>query len=125
MISIDRSGWIERLIDGPKAAGCNRVMERVSPDQSVTSVVSVYEVYRRIRPLKGEADALAAVAALRTTRIVPVDERIALEAADFSLSLRLHFSDASIYASARRFDALLHTSDPDVEGHPGVVFHDR
>lgn len=125
MISIDTSGWIERLVEGPRAAGYNRIMESVSPDEIVTSVVSVYEVYRKIRPLRGEADALSAVAALRATTIVPVDERIALEAADYSLSLKLPFADALIYATARRFAAELHTSDPDLKGRPGVVFHGR
>ena len=125
VICIDSSGWIERLVDGPQAAGYNRVMESVSPDQIVTSVVSLFEVYRKVRTLKGEADALSAVAALKATTVVPVDERIALEAADYSISLKLHFADALIYATARRFGAPLHTSDPDLKGHPDVVFHGR
>ncbi len=125
MICIDSSGWLERLLGGPRAAGYNRVMDRVTPDEVVTSVVTVYEVYRKLRPVKGEAAALEAVVALRATHIVPVDDRIALEAADYSLARGLHFSDALIYATARRFEADLHTSDPDLKGIPGVVFHDR
>ena len=90
----------------------------------MTSVVTVYEVYRRLRPVMGEAASLEAVVALRATQLIPVDDRIALEAADYSLSLGLHFSDALIYATARRFGAELHTSDPDFKGVPGVVYHD-
>lgn len=101
------------------------MMDAVRPEDIVTSVVTVYEVYRKLRPLRGEAASLEAVVALRATRLVPVDDRIALEAADYSLSLGLHFSDALIYATARRFGAVLHTSDPDLRKVPGIVFHDR
>lgn len=125
MISVDSHGWIERLTDGPKAAGYNRVIDAEEPSDILTSVVCLYEVYRKLRPLIGEAAALSSIAALRQTRIAVVDERVALEAADFSLSLGLHFSDALVYATARRYDALLHTGDPDLKKAPGVVYHDR
>ncbi len=123
MICVDTFGWLERLTDGPKSEEYNQVMEGVHPSEIVTSVVSVYEVYGKLRPIKGEANALAAIAALKSTRVAPVDERIALEAADYSLALKLHFADALIYATARRFGAILHTSDPDLRGAPFVVFH--
>ena len=54
---------------------------------------------------------------------MPVGELLALGAAEYSLSYRLHFADALVYATARRFDAGLHTSDPDLRGLPDVVFH--
>jgi len=55
--------------------------------------------------------------------VVQVDDQLALEAADYSLSHRLHFADALVYATARRFGAELHTSDADLRGVPGVVLH--
>ncbi len=123
MISIDSFGWLERLLEGPHATPYNRVIDRVDPAEIVTSVVTVYEVYRKLKPILGEAAALEAVAPLRATHLVPVDDQIALEAADYSLSLGLHFADALIYATARRFGATLHTSDTDLRNAPGVVFH--
>ncbi len=125
MISLDSYGWLERLLGGPRAPGYDRVLDEAGPTGIVTSVVTVYEVYRKLRPVRGEAAALTAIAALRATQLVPVDERIALEAADYSLTLGLPFSDALIYATARRFGATLHTSDPDLREAPGVVFHER
>lgn len=89
----------------------------------MTSVVTVYEVYRKLKPVSGEAAALEAIVHLRGTRLIPVDDQLALEAADFSLSHRLHFADALVYATARRYGAELHSSDPDLKGIPGVVFH--
>jgi predicted nucleic acid-binding protein len=123
MISIDSYGWLERLLEGPKAAAYNRIFSSVSPGEIVTSVVTVYEVYKKLKPTKGESAALSAVVHLRATTLVPFDDQLALEAADYSLSLGLHFSDAIIYATAQRYGAELHTSDPHLQGIPGVVFH--
>lgn len=125
VISVDSSGWLERLLEGPRAAGYNRVIDAAAPGTVLTSVVTLYEVYRKLRPVKGEALALEATVVLRSTRLVPVDDQIALEAADFSLALGLDFADALIYATARRFGAVLHTSDPDLRSAPGVVYHAR
>lgn len=123
MISVDTYGWLERLTNGPRAGTYNRIFSNVALEEIVTSVVTVYEVYRKLRPIQGEAIALEAILHLRATHLVPIDDQLALEAADYSLAYALHFSDALIYATARRFHAPLHTSDPDLKAVPGVVFH--
>ena len=113
----------ERIVEGLKASGYNRLIDGAAPRDIITSVVTVYEVYKKLKPIRGEAIALSVVVPLRSTRLIPIDDQLALEAADYSLSLGLHFSDALIYATARRYKAVLHTSDPDLKNAPGVVFH--
>jgi predicted nucleic acid-binding protein len=54
--------------------------------------------------------------------IVPIDQTIALEAADYSLEQDLHFSDAPIYATARHWKATLYTSDEDLRTLKEVCF---
>lgn len=71
---------------------------------------------------KGEQNALEAVAVLSQTEIVSVDQTLSLEAADCSIEYGLHFSDALVYATARRFNAELYTSDKDLRGLKGVIF---
>jgi predicted nucleic acid-binding protein len=122
VISIDSSGWVERFGGGPKQAHYNRVFDSVAPDQIVTSVVTVYEVYKKAKSLRGEHAALEVVAALRHTLLVPVDQEVALVAADLSLEHGLHFSDALIYATARGHRAELYTSDTGLRHLPGVRF---
>ena len=122
MICIDSYGWIERFTNGPKAAQYNRIIDKVRPEEIVTSVVVLYEVYRKVKQVKGEEVALEAVASLSQTKIVKVDQTLSLEAADYSLSHKLHFADALVYATARHFAAELHTSDPDLKGLKQVTF---
>jgi predicted nucleic acid-binding protein len=78
----------------------------------------VYEVIRRDL---SEERALEAVSALRRARIVPVDETLALEAADVALSYGLAMADALVYATAKRHGAKLVTADSDFRGLPGAV----
>ncbi|MDG6991035.1 MAG: type II toxin-antitoxin system VapC family toxin [Nitrososphaerota archaeon] len=121
MISVDSFGWIERFTDGPKAAPYNRIIEGSRPVDIITSVVVLYEVYRKVKKAKGEELALEAVAALSQTTIVPVDQTMSLEAADYSLEHGLHFADALVYAAARQASARLYTSDEHLKGLQDVT----
>jgi len=85
------------------------------------SAIEVYEVYKVIRRDLSEERAVEAVSALRRAEIVPVDESLALEAADVSLELGLAMADSIVYATARRYAATLVTADADFEGLPGAV----
>jgi predicted nucleic acid-binding protein len=85
------------------------------------SAIEVYEVYKVIRRDLSEERALEAVSVLRRATIAPVDESLALEAADTSLELGLAMADSIIYATARRHGATLVTADADFEGLPGTV----
>ena len=114
MISIDSYGWIERFTNGKKAAQYNQIINSAQPKDLVTSAVVLYEVYKKIKKQKSEDEALLAVAALSQTTIVPIDQIISLEAADYSLEHNLHFSDALVYATARHWKAKLYTSDGDL-----------
>ena len=122
MISVDSYGWIERFTDGPRAPQFNRVIDGTEPSEIVTSVVTLYEVYRKVKKIEGEETALEAVAALSQTKVVDIDQTLSLEAADHSLEHGLHMADSLIYATAQHHDAELYTSDKDLKGLKGVTF---
>lgn len=122
MISVDSYGWIERFTDGPKSFQYNRIIDSTRPEEIVTSVVAVYEVYKKVKSVKGEQTALEAVAVLSQTKTITVDQTLSLEAADISLQHGLHFADSLVYATARHYGAQLYTSDEDLRGLKGVRF---
>jgi predicted nucleic acid-binding protein len=78
-------------------------------------------VYKVIRRDVSQERALAAVAAMRRAIIAPVDESLALEAADISLTHGLAMADSFIYATARRHGAKLVTADADFAALPETV----
>lgn len=85
------------------------------------SAIEIYEVYKVIRRDLTEERALEAVAALRRATIAPVDESLALEAADLSLRHGLAMADALVLATARRHGARVVTGDADFDGFPDAV----
>ena len=73
----------------------------------------MYEVYKVVRRDFSEERAIQAVSWLARARIVPIDETLALEAADIALESGLAMADALIYATARRHGATVVTADAD------------
>ncbi len=119
MILVDSSGWVEYLAAGPRADAFARYIR--GSGALVTSVIQVYEVYKVVRRDISEERAIESVAALRATTIVPLDESLALEAADAALEHGLAMADAIILATAKRHRAKIVTADADFEGLPGVT----
>jgi len=100
--------------------------ERFAPylegrDRLVVSAIEVFEVYKVLRRDFSEERALEAVAAMHRAQVVPVDETLALEAADLALNHRLAMADAIVYATALRTGATLVTADADFAALPDVV----
>jgi predicted nucleic acid-binding protein len=85
------------------------------------SAIELYEVYKVVRRDLSEERAVEAVSALQRATVAPVDESLALEAADVSLELGLAMADSIVYATARRHGATLVTGDADFDGLPGAV----
>jgi len=119
LILVDSSGWIEYLAARPKADEFARYIQGDEP--LVTSAIQVYEIYKVVRRDISEERAIESVAALRGTTIEPLNESLALEAADLSLEHGLAMADAIILATAAKHRARIVTADADFDGLPGVT----
>jgi predicted nucleic acid-binding protein len=120
MIVVDSSGWLEFLTDGPLAEEYSTRLRL--PKNVATPTIVMYEVYKHSKRLRGEDGALDAVAAMQKTLIVPLNDELALVAADLSLEHKLPMADAIVLATARLLDAEVITSDSDFEDVPGVTY---
>jgi predicted nucleic acid-binding protein len=120
MIVVDSSGWLEFLTDG--RLGEEYAKRLRQPSAVVTPTIILYEVYKHAKRLRGEEGGLEAVAAMQKTVVVPLDDDLALVAADLSIEHKLPMADAIILATARAFDAEVITSDADFEHVPGVTY---
>ena len=115
---IDSFGWIEYFAEGSLAQKYAQYIEPATRENTVTPTIVVFEVYRRLKVKKGEQRALEAYAQLTETRMVDLDDGIALLAADLSLELGLGMADSIVLATARRFGAQILTSDRHFENIP-------
>lgn len=119
MIVLDSSGWIDWLVDGPRA---DRVGEWLDRGGVLVPTIVIFEVAKFMLHTRTQIEALAAVAKLREYEVAPLDGRVALEAADLSLRHDLPMADALIYATARVHSAALVTADTHLRGLEGVEF---
>jgi len=117
---VDSSGWLEFFTDGPLAQAYASHLR--NPQEVVTPTVVLYEVYKVIKRQRTEEEALAAAAQVGKTRVVALDDQVALTAADLSLAHHLAMADAIVYATALMQGATLLTSDSDLASLPGVTY---
>lgn len=120
---IDSSGWLEFFMDGPLADTYAQHLKH--PNDILTPTVVLYEVYKVIKRQRSEEEALTVVAQISKTQVIPLNDTIALTAADVSLTYQLAMADAIVYATALTYNAKLVTSDADLSSLPGVVYHKK
>ncbi len=110
---VDSSGWLEYFAEGPNAEFFAGPIE---------TVISLYEVFKRVLQQRNEGAALQAVALMQQGRVLDLSAALALSAARLSLDHRLPMADSLMLATARAFDATLWTQDGDFEGIAGVRY---
>jgi predicted nucleic acid-binding protein len=113
---IDSSGWLEYFADTDRSELFAPAIK--DTENLVVSVVSIYEVFKKVLRDRGEDMALQVASAMQIGRVVNLDLPLSLEAARH----RLPLADSIIYATAQRFDATLWTQDEDFENFAGVKY---
>ncbi len=107
MILVDTCGWIEWLIEGALVNSFASYMK--DPAELLVPTTVQYELYKWVKRESDENTALDTIALADNSLVVPLSTDIALVAADLTLSHKLAFADAVIYASARKYNVELVT----------------
>lgn len=120
-VLVDSCGWIEYFTKGALADKYGSHIANASKRTHFTPTIVLYEVYRRVKQELGEERATEACARIiGHTTTVPINERLAMEAADISLKHGLSMADAIIKATADLCKAKIVTSDKHLGKLDGV-----
>ena len=119
-IIVDSSGWIESFVDGPNADSFASAIE--DTDNLIVPSITLTEVYRWMLREASEPEALAAAAAMKQGKVIPLDDQISILAAEISHRHKLPLADGIIYTTAKHQGAELITQDSDMEGLPNVIY---
>jgi len=117
---VDSSGWVEFIGDGPRAEKFAPYFER--EERLIVPAIVLYEVYKKLLSARGPTAADRFLSAALRSRVVPIDERLALLAARISLDRHLAMADAMIYATALDAGAQLITPEAHFKGLAEVTF---
>ncbi|MBX3178560.1 MAG: type II toxin-antitoxin system VapC family toxin [Candidatus Hydrogenedentes bacterium] len=118
---VDSCGWLEYFADGPNAGFFAPALE-AEESSLLVPTLCMYEVFKNILIQFGREQAVEKVAAMRQGIIVPLDDKLALDAALLSHELRLPMADSVMLATARAYRALVWTQDSHFEGLDGVRY---
>jgi toxin FitB len=117
---VDSSGWIAYFFEGANASVFAQPIE--DTDHLVVPAICLYEVYKKVYLVADQARALRAIAQMKLGRVVPLEDEIALLAAQISLTCKLPMADSIIYATGQYEGAVVWTQDADFRGLSGVRF---
>lgn len=120
---VDTSGWLEYLTEAPNAGLFADAIE--DEEHLIVPTMVMVEVFRWILRERGEADALRVAGLLRLSRVVDLDDALALEAARLGNLHKLPLADSVIFATAHVHGAMLWTQDAHFEGLPNVEYHPK
>jgi predicted nucleic acid-binding protein len=120
VILVDTCGWVEWLTEGALADSFVPYMK--DPADLLVPTTVQYELYKWVKRESDESTALETIALADDSLVVALSTDIALLAADLRLSHKLSFADAVIYASARKYNVELVTSDDHFEGLSDVTY---
>jgi len=117
---VDTSAWIEWLIDSKTG----EALAALWPEQLETVVPTLVqlELAKWLKREVSEEAADQALAHLEQCRVIALDTRIALHAAELCALHKLATADAIVYATALEAGADLLTCDAHFEGLSGVIY---
>jgi toxin FitB len=117
---LDSSAWLECLEDGPNTIHFGPILLKL-PDLIVPSIV-LTEVRKVTLKQRTVAKADEVTQSMLSGIVIPIDEAIAIAAADLFIKHKLPLADSLIYAVTLAHNATLWTQDDDFEGLPNVRY---
>lgn len=117
MILIDSSGWIEYFLDDPRASSFEKYI--LQTDTLLVPTIVSFEVYRHLLRKIEEKEVLFAVTQMGKGNVIPLNQELALYAAELSLKHDLATADSIVYATALAHNSKILTLDNDFRKLPG------
>jgi len=120
MIIVDSCGWLEWFTNGALADNYKKYL--VASDNILVPAIVLYEVYKVLKREAGEEKALLAAGYMRSSRLIPFDDTLALAAADIALQKNLAMADAIIVAVSQAHNCRIISSDADLKDLDNVDY---
>jgi len=108
---VDSSAWLSYFSDDKNAGAFAKPIEVI--EELLVPSITLTEVFKCIMRQRSEDVALEAVAHMEQGKVVPLDSALTIDAAVYGLKHKLPLADSIIYATAKKFSAVIWTQDAD------------
>ncbi len=120
---VDSSGWVEYFVKGTNA---RFFIPSVQDFENLfVPSICIYEVFKRLTLDLGEENALQAAGIMSYGRVIELNRKIAIDAAQISLELKLAMADSIILATTYEHSATLWTQDAHFKGLEDVKYIEK
>ena len=106
---IASSFWIEYFAGTDAGNTVSKIIENTN-DLIIPSII-LYEVFKKLLLETNEDDALLCIAHMKQSKIINLNDELALSAAKLSIEFKLPMDDSIIYATAVKYNCILWTQD--------------
>jgi predicted nucleic acid-binding protein len=120
---VDSSAWLSYFAGDSNAGVFAKPIEAL--DKLLVPSITITEVFKSVLRQRNEESALEVVAHMEQGTVIALDGELALNAAVFGVELKLPLADSIIYATARKYDAVVWTQDADFKGLESVKFYPK
>ncbi|MEN8207072.1 MAG: type II toxin-antitoxin system VapC family toxin [Pseudomonadota bacterium] len=120
---VDSSAWLSYFAGDKNAGAFARPIEAL--DELLVPSITVAEVFKCIMRQRDEDSALEAIAHMEQGKVVPLDSALAIDAAVYGINNKLPLADSIIYATAKKFGAVIWTQDADFKVLPDVKYYPK
>lgn len=117
---VDSSAWLSYFAGDNNAGVFAKPIEAV--EELLVPSITLTEVFKCIMRQRDESLALEAIAHMQQGKVVVLDSSLAVDAAVYGLEHKLPLADSIIYATARKFEAVIWTQDADFKALPDVRY---
>ena len=120
---VDSSAWLSYFAGDKNADAFSKPIEAI--DGLLVPSITLTEVFKCIMRQRDEDVALEAIAHMEQGKVVLLDSTLAIDAAVYGLKHKLPLADSIIYATAKKFSAVVWTQDADFKALPDVEYFQK
>ena len=120
---VDSSAWLSYFSGDANATEFSIPIENI--EELIVPSITIIEVFKYILRQRGEDMALQAIAHMEQGNVISLDSSLAINAAKYGIDYKLPLADSIIYATGRKFNALIWTQDIDFKALEGVKYYPK
>jgi len=117
---VDSSAWLSYFSGDENADIFADAIEQT--ELLIVPSITVLEVFKHVYRQRGEDLALMCIAHMEQGQVIDLNSTVATEAAYLGITHKLPLADSIIYATAKKYDAIVWTQDADFENLDGVQY---
>jgi predicted nucleic acid-binding protein len=117
---VDSSAWLSYFSGDANATAFSIPIENI--EELIVPSITIIEVFKYILRQRDEDMALQAIAHMEQGNVISLDSSLAINAAKYGVDYKLPLADSIIYATGRKFNALIWTQDTDFKSLESVKY---